>query len=91
MAAPMQGLTEISLGILLLIGLFTRPAAFVAFLVPRQPLGLGVRHLMDLGAAGSRARVARARHRTRGPDLGRRRMAGAALAERSVVVGLSTI
>jgi len=32
MAAPMQGLTEISLGILLLIGLFTRPAAFVAFL-----------------------------------------------------------
>jgi uncharacterized membrane protein YphA (DoxX/SURF4 family) len=32
MAAPMQGLTEISLGILLVIGLFTRPAAFVAFL-----------------------------------------------------------
>ncbi len=32
MAAPMQGMTEISLGILLLIGLFTRPAAFVAFL-----------------------------------------------------------
>jgi uncharacterized membrane protein YphA (DoxX/SURF4 family) len=32
MAAPMQGLTEISLGILLVIGLFTRPAALVAFL-----------------------------------------------------------
>jgi uncharacterized membrane protein YphA (DoxX/SURF4 family) len=32
MAAPMQGLTEISLGILLVIGLFTRPVAFVAFL-----------------------------------------------------------
>jgi uncharacterized membrane protein YphA (DoxX/SURF4 family) len=32
MAAPMQGLTEISLGILLIIGLLTRPAAFVAFL-----------------------------------------------------------
>ncbi|HET9698065.1 MAG TPA: DoxX family membrane protein [Terriglobales bacterium] len=31
-AAPMQGLTEISLGILLLLGLFTRPVAFVAFL-----------------------------------------------------------
>src|ERR1700720_1400007 len=31
-AAPLQGLTEISLGILLLIGLLTRPAAFVAFL-----------------------------------------------------------
>lgn len=31
-AAPMQGLTEISLGILLCIGLLTRPVAFVAFL-----------------------------------------------------------
>jgi uncharacterized membrane protein YphA (DoxX/SURF4 family) len=28
----LQGLTEISLGILLVIGLLTRPAAFVAFL-----------------------------------------------------------
>jgi len=32
MAAPMQGMTEISLGILLVLGLLTRPAAFVAFL-----------------------------------------------------------
>jgi uncharacterized membrane protein YphA (DoxX/SURF4 family) len=32
MAAPMQGLTEITLGVLLIIGLLTRPAAFVAFL-----------------------------------------------------------
>ena len=32
MAAPMQGLTELSLGILLVVGLLTRPAAFVAFL-----------------------------------------------------------
>jgi uncharacterized membrane protein YphA (DoxX/SURF4 family) len=32
MAAPMQALTEISVGILLLIGLLTRPVAFVAFL-----------------------------------------------------------
>ena len=31
LAAPLQGLTEISLGVLLLIGLFTRPVAFVAF------------------------------------------------------------
>jgi uncharacterized membrane protein YphA (DoxX/SURF4 family) len=31
-AAPMQGLTEITLGVLLLIGLFVRPAAFIAFL-----------------------------------------------------------
>jgi len=32
MAAPLQAMTEITLGILLVIGLFTRPAAFVAFL-----------------------------------------------------------
>jgi len=32
MAAPMQALTEISLGILLILGLLTRPAAFVSFL-----------------------------------------------------------
>src|SRR5690348_536020 len=32
MAAPMQALTEISLGILLVFGLLTRPAALVAFL-----------------------------------------------------------
>ena len=32
MAAPLQAITEISLGILLVVGLLTRPAAFVAFL-----------------------------------------------------------
>src|SRR5215469_10908592 len=32
MAAPLQAVTEISLGIVLVIGLLTRPAAFVAFL-----------------------------------------------------------
>jgi len=32
MAAPLQAMTEISLGVLLIIGLLTRPAAFVAFL-----------------------------------------------------------
>ena len=32
MAAPMQAATEISLGILLVIGLLTRPVAYVAFL-----------------------------------------------------------
>jgi uncharacterized membrane protein YphA (DoxX/SURF4 family) len=31
MAAPLQGLTEISLGILLVLGLWTRPVALVAF------------------------------------------------------------
>jgi len=34
MAAPMQGLNEFSLGVLLIIGMPTRPAAFVAFLFP---------------------------------------------------------
>ena len=42
-AAPLQAMTEISLGILLLIGLFTRPAAFVAFLF------LGSLWLSELG------------------------------------------
>jgi len=32
MAAPLQAVTEISLGILLVVGLLTRPVAFVAFL-----------------------------------------------------------
>jgi uncharacterized membrane protein YphA (DoxX/SURF4 family) len=32
MAAPLQAVTEISLGILLVLGLLTRPAALVAFL-----------------------------------------------------------
>jgi len=32
MAAPMQAVTEISLGILLVVGLLTRPVAFVTFL-----------------------------------------------------------
>src|SRR3984957_18485928 len=32
MAAPLQALTEISLGILLVIGLLTRPGGFVGFL-----------------------------------------------------------
>lgn len=32
LAAPMQAVTEISLGVLLVLGLFTRPAALVAFL-----------------------------------------------------------
>jgi uncharacterized membrane protein YphA (DoxX/SURF4 family) len=44
-AAPLQGLTEISLGTLLLIGLLTRPAAFVAFLF------LGSLWLSEFGTA----------------------------------------
>ena len=45
MAAPTQALTEISLGILLLIGLPARPAAFVAFLY------LGSLWVSELGTA----------------------------------------
>jgi uncharacterized membrane protein YphA (DoxX/SURF4 family) len=32
MAAPLQAITEIALGVLLVIGLLTRPVAFIAFL-----------------------------------------------------------
>jgi len=45
MAAPMQALTEISLGILLLAGLLTRPAGFIAFLY------LGSLWISELGTA----------------------------------------
>ena len=45
LAAPMQAITEISLGILLLIGLLTRPAALVAFLF------LGSLWLSEFGAS----------------------------------------
>lgn len=69
-AAPMQGLTEISLGVLLIIGLLTRPVAFVAFL-PVQPLDLRAWHRLDLGTGRSSARIARARHRKRRSQMGR--------------------
>ncbi len=59
MAAPLQAITEISLGVLLLIGLLTRPAAFVAFLYLAQPLDFGVGHLVDMGIAGPDDRLAR--------------------------------
>ena len=45
MAAPLQAITEISLGILLIVGLLTRPAAFVAFLY------LGSLWISELGTA----------------------------------------
>ncbi len=44
-AAPMQAMTEISLGILLVLGLVTRSAAFVAFLF------LGSLWISELGTA----------------------------------------
>ena len=45
MAAPLQGCTEVSLGVLLLLGLFTRPAALVAFAF------LGSLWISELGTA----------------------------------------
>jgi len=45
MAAPLQGFTEITIGVLLILGLLTRPAAFVAFLF------LGSLWLSELGTS----------------------------------------
>jgi uncharacterized membrane protein YphA (DoxX/SURF4 family) len=45
LAAPLQGMTEISVGILLVLGLFTRAAAFVAFFF------LGSLWLSELGTS----------------------------------------
>ena len=41
------------------------------FSVSRQPLDFGVGHLVDLGTAGSGARIPRARYRKRRPEMGR--------------------
>ena len=45
MAAPMQGVAEFSLGVLLLLGLFTRPAAVAAFFL------LGSLWISELGTS----------------------------------------
>jgi uncharacterized membrane protein YphA (DoxX/SURF4 family) len=45
MAAPLQALTEIALGVVLILGLLTRPAAFVSFLY------LGSLWISELGTA----------------------------------------
>ena len=45
LAAPMQGVAEFSLGVLLLIGLFTRPAAVIAFFL------LGSLWISELGTS----------------------------------------
>jgi uncharacterized membrane protein YphA (DoxX/SURF4 family) len=45
MAAPMQGVAEFSLGVLLLLGLFTRPVAVVAFFL------LGSLWISELGTS----------------------------------------
>ena len=75
-AAPMQALTEISLGILLVIGLLPRPAAFVAFL-----------YLGSLWICHHRGRAAGcARGGTGRSSVGRRRLVGAAMAVLPMVV-----
>jgi len=67
MAAPMQGMTELSLGILLVIGLLTRPPQ-LCFSVSRQPLDFGVGHLVDLDC-WFRCSHRSARYRTRRPEM----------------------
>src|SRR5258708_9022264 len=59
---------------------------FCRFPVPRQPLGLGVGHVMDLGTTGSGAGIAWARGGTRRSSLGYRRVAGTAAPLVPVVV-----
>jgi len=76
MVAPMQAATEISLGILLVVGLLTRPAAFVAFLLPGQPVGLGMGPLPGFGTTGSGARIGSDLRWTGRSSLGHRRIAG---------------
>jgi len=69
MAAPLQAIAEISLGILLVIGLLTRPAALAAFLY----LGsLGYQSWVRRGSgnAGSGPCIAWAGSGTRRPCLG---------------------
>jgi len=46
----------------------------------------GVGHSVDLGTSGSSARIARPRHWTRRPEMGRRRLAVATVAILAVVV-----
>jgi uncharacterized membrane protein YphA (DoxX/SURF4 family) len=66
LAAPMQAVREISLGILLVLGLLTRPAAFVAFVYLGVRMGQGV----DLGTPGSGPGLACTRAGTRWSNLG---------------------
>ena len=71
MAAPMQAMTEISLGDPARHRSAYPTGRICGLSVSRQPLDFGVGHLVDLGTAGSGARIARARYRTRRPEMGR--------------------
>ena len=54
--------------------------------LPWQPLGLGIRYIMDLGAIGSSGRITGTSGGTRRPRLGCRRFHGPAEPELPVVV-----
>jgi len=62
------------------------PGRFCGVLVPYKPLGVGMGHRVDLGTAGSGARLSWARGGARGKSVGHRLVAGAAAAVLSVVV-----
>ena len=70
MAAPMQALTEISSRNFARHRPADAPGGFCSVPVPGQPLGLGMGHGVDLGAAGSRAGIACARRGTGGSCVG---------------------
>src|SRR5207248_2935022 len=57
--------------------------------ISRQPVGLGVGHGLDMGTAGSSARIAWGCDRKRRAQMGRRRVARTTVAVSSVVVDLS--
>ena len=86
MAAPMQAMTEISSRDPAGRRSADAPGRLCSVSVPGQPLGVGVGHGVDLGAAGSGARIACARGGARRSSVGRRRLAGAALAVLPMVV-----
>src|SRR5260370_24997333 len=66
------------------------PGSFCGVRVPRQPLGLVVGHVMDLGTTGSGARIAPTPGRARSSAMGHRRLAGTAAPRVPVVVMTSS-
>src|SRR3979490_343811 len=65
------------------------PGGFGSVRVPCKSLDLGVGYGVDLGAAGSSDGIPCAFNRRRGPNLGCRRLAGAAMAVLALVRDLS--
>jgi uncharacterized membrane protein YphA (DoxX/SURF4 family) len=71
MAASMQAVTEISLWVLLVLGVLRRPVALIPYLFLTSLWGFGMEHGVDLGTFGPDAGIACARGGTGRPDLGR--------------------